>query len=205
MFARSLHVALGGLLAASLGGCLSLHPPVEPSPGAAEMRPDVFFAGASEGVGTLRLRVGRTQLVQVVSTGAFEADSAGADSVFRLDQTIRRSGHPPLRRSWTMRRISPPGAPGRYTGTLTEATGPVDVRVDGSTLRIRYSMGRGLRMEQRLVLQPDGVTAVNLSTVSLLGLPVARLFEIIRRTDGPVGAPSRAPVTSCGAAGPPRC
>ena len=181
---RAAALAVAGLTllaTVALGGCLSLHPHVDPTVGAPEMRPDVFFDGPSEGLGTLRMRVGWTQMVRVESRGAYDADST-----FRLVQSIRRGEGAPTTRSWTMRRVSPPGAPPRYTGTLTDASGPVDVRVDGGTLRIAYRMGRFLRMEQRLVLQADGLTAVNLSTVSFLGLPVARLFEIIRRAE-PVG------------------
>ncbi len=159
-------------LAALLGGCFSLHPRVAPTPGAPEMRPDVFFDGASEGNATLRLRVGRTQFVHVESRGAYQSDST-----FRLVQTVRRGSDAQTTRSWTMRRVSTPGAPARYTGTLTDASGPVNVRVDGSTLRIGYRMGRFLRMDQRLLLQSDGQTAVNLSTVSFLGLHHPRLFE----------------------------
>ncbi len=164
------------LLPFLLGGCLSLHPQVTPASGAPTFSPERFFAGTTEGVGTLRLRVGRTQLVQVESRGTFMADST-----FQLAQTIRRGTSAPSTRTWQMHRT----APGRYTATLTDASGPVTATVEGATLRIRYPMGRFTRMEQRLVLQPGGRTAVNLSTVSFLGVPLARLFETIRRPEAP--------------------
>ncbi len=158
--------------ACASAGCLALGAP-RPAPDGPELRPERFFDGTTTGLGTLAIRGRGTQMVRVESTGR-----AGADGVFELVQTIRLGDGPPRTRTWTMR----PTGPDTYTGTLTDARGPVDVRVDGSRLTIRYAMpGPWVRMRQTLTLMPDGQTALNTSTVTVLGVPWARLSEQIRR------------------------
>ena len=51
-------------------------------------------------------------------------------------------------------------------------------------LHIRYLLSKpAVRMEQRLYLEPDGQSALNLSTVRFLGIPIARLEERISRVE----------------------
>ena len=88
-------------------------------------------------------------------------------------------------RTWTFERLGP----GRLGGTLSDAVGPVEATVEGPRLTLRYPMGGGLAMTQRLTLSPDGRSARNLATVRWQGVPVARLDETIRRR-GPAAAPS---------------
>ena len=52
--------------------------------------------------------------------------------------------------------MQPSGA-NHFTGSLTDAAGPVDVVVAGNTATIRYVMKDGnLQVEQQLTLQPNG-------------------------------------------------
>ena len=173
------------LLAAALAlsGCLTAHPRVPaPSrplgPPAPTFTPDAFFAGHTRGLGVLYVRLKSPELLCVNGYG-----EAQPDGTFRLDQTVTHADGRTEERTWVMRRETPT----RYTATLTDAAGEVTAEVEGRELFIRYPMGGGLSMRQHLVLQPDGRTALNLSTVFALGvLPVARLNEQIQKTDARV-------------------
>ena len=73
--------------------------------------------------------------------------------------------------------------PGRYRGTLTEASGPVTGEVVGNRLTLAFPMRGGLRVRQWLYLQPGGQVARNRLVVTKLGVPVASLDEVITRLD----------------------
>ena len=164
------------LAPALLAGCLAAHPPAEPVPAAPPFDPFAFFEGPTRGLGTLHVRGRASEIVRVEGFG-----EALSDGTFRLVQTVMRGDGEPSRRTWTLRRT----APGRYAGTLTDAAGEVSAEAEGSRLRIRYRMGPATTMAQTLTLQPGGRVALNLATVRVLGVPVARLNEQIRRLDGP--------------------
>ena len=68
-----------------------------------------------------------------------------------------------------------------YTGTLSDAKGPISAKVSGNELNIRYKTKDGLDVEQWLFLQPGGETAVNHMVVRKLGVTVASLEETIRK------------------------
>lgn len=155
----------------ALSGCL----PPQPKPAAPDdpmFSPESFFEGSTAGSGILHIRGRSPESVQVESVGTFQPDG-----VFRLDQRIVIGDDPPRNRSWTMQRDSS----GEYDVTLSDAAGPVTLVVNGSELLIRYRMGSVTRMSQRLVLRPDGQSAMNHATVTVLGIPWARLEEEIVR------------------------
>ncbi|GAB6195939.1 hypothetical protein [Lysobacter xanthus] len=136
-----------------------------------------MFEGASQGHGTLQIGVGRPREFTVDSRGHRDADGT-----LRLRQTIRMAGEPPRMRDWVLR---PAAAPGHYTFTLSDATGPGVAVVDGSRLTLRYAPRRGLRLRQVLDLAADGRTLANRGRITLLGLPIGRLDETIVRVDAP--------------------
>lgn len=94
-----------------------------------------------------------------------------------LDQTIREANKPPSLRRWTIRRV----AQDRYTGTLTDAVGPVTAEIAGPRAEIRYMMRHGLIVQQQLAQQRDGTTVLNRLVVRKFGARVATLNETIRR------------------------
>ena len=155
------------------GGCLPAlpHTATHPTPAFDAV---AFFEGRTEGLGTLTVRTRAPEIVRVESVGTPRPDGG-----LRLHQTIRRGGDPATERTWEL----VPVGPGRYTGTLTDADGPVEAWTEGDRLYIRYGMGGGLSMRQELTLQPRGDLALNLATVRFLGVPIARLSEQIRRVD----------------------
>lgn len=114
----------------------------------------------------------RSQQVMVTGRGVVTSDGE-----IVLDQDVQRGSAPPSRRTWRLHRI----APGRYTGTLSDAIGPVTGEVAGNCLHLAFAMKSGLRAQQWLYLQPGGHVARNRMVVTKFGLPVASLDETIRR------------------------
>ena len=54
--------------------------------------------------------------------------------------------------------------PGKFSGTLNEAKGPVEVAVAGQSVRIRYSMKNGIKVEQTLTALPGRKAVDNHTT-----------------------------------------
>lgn len=134
--------------------------------------PVAFFQGQTHGTGTLHILFHRAQTTDVRGIGVMAAGGG-----ITLDQQVTREDGVPKRRTW---RLRPIGA-GRYTGTLTDAVGPVYAETRGSALRITFAMKGGLKVEQALHLRPGGQVALNTMTVRKLGIVVARLEERIER------------------------
>jgi hypothetical protein len=81
-------------------------------------------------------------------------------------------------RKWVMRS----DGPDHFTGSLSDATGPVDVIVRGDTATIRYKMKGGLDIRQSMQLQ-DGRTLANHVTAKRFGLRFASVEGTIRKLD----------------------
>ncbi|MEA3058101.1 MAG: hypothetical protein QOF34_916, partial [Sphingomonadales bacterium] len=89
-------------------------------------------------------------------------------------------GDKPVRtRKWVMR----PAGPNHFSGTLTDATGPVDIVVSGDTATVRYTMTGGLSVVQQMRLQADGRTLSNHVDARKFGLKFARVDGTIRKLD----------------------
>ena len=174
---------LGLLLLSVAAGCLPALPRTETQT-TPTFDPVAFFEGHTAGLGTLTIRGRSPVVVHVESVGTVRPDG-GLD----LRQQVRRGDDPPSERSWTFR----PTEPGRYVGTLTDASGEVEAWTEGNRLHIRYPMGWATSASQDLTLEPGGQLALNLMTVRFLGIPVARLTEQIRRVHGAAGGPSGGP------------
>lgn len=132
-----------------------------------------FFTGRTHGDGQLSKMFSKPVNVSVDSIGRRQGDT------LILDQRIQEGPSPPSVRRWTMRPI----APNHYTGTLTDAKGPVDVLITGPRADIRYTTKAGFNVEQRLILQSDEKTILNRLRAHKFGVPVATLNETIRKLD----------------------
>lgn len=134
--------------------------------------PITFFEGHTHGEGDLRKLFGKPVHITVDSIGR------RVPGGLILDQTIRKAnGPPPSTRRWAISRV----AQNRYTGTLTDAVGPVTAEVVGPRAEIAYSMRRGLKVEQQLTQQPGSKSVLNQLRVHKLGVLVATLTETITR------------------------
>jgi hypothetical protein len=133
-----------------------------------------FFEGRTEGKGTLKVALSGPRALAVQSRGQMQRDGT-----LVLRQTIEESGKAPRNREWRIREV----APGRYAGTLTDATGPVTGETQGNRVRIRYRMKGGLDVEQWLTPAPGGRSARNSMTIRKFGLTFASVEETIRKLD----------------------
>ncbi|RXD07059.1 DUF3833 family protein [Sphingomonas sp. UV9] len=158
--------ALALLLAACAGG-----PPV-PVTTTPPFVAERFFAGRLDGVGTLKIILHGPTTTHVASIG-----TVAPDGTLILDQHIEQPGKPARDRQW---RIRPLGN-GRYTGSLTDASGPVTGETSGNRLHLAFPMKGGLRVDQWLTLSTDAQVAQNHMIVRKLGVTVARLDETIRK------------------------
>jgi hypothetical protein len=143
------------------------------SPARARFDPVEFFRGHSEGRGELKILLQSPVRVDVKSEGRTEKDGT-----LLLIQRIHQHGQEPRTRYWRLKRQSAT----HFTGTLTDAGGPVTVDVIGERARIRYRMKNRMSVEQWLT--PAGRNIVsNQMRVRRFGVVVARLSETIRKLD----------------------
>ena len=133
-----------------------------------------FFAGRTQGEGVLNVMMSGRRSVRVSSVGRREADGWIA-----LDQDIAEEGKPARSRSWRLREV----APGRYSGTLTDAEGPVTGAATGNRLHLSFRMRGGMDVDQWLTLAADRRSARNVLRVRKFGMTVAALDETIRKLD----------------------
>lgn len=154
----------------ALAGCATtVQLPADPD---AAFDPVAFFTARSQGQGRLHQLFSSPKRLQVESLG--QPDGRGG---LVLTQAIRQGAKAPRTRTWTMWRVGP----NRFTGTLTDAVGPVSVTTSGPRATIRYPMKGGLQVQQQLALQRDGRTLLNHLEVRKWGVRVARVEETIRR------------------------
>ncbi|WP_174292849.1 DUF3833 family protein [Sphingomonas bacterium] len=136
--------------------------------------PIAFFAGHSDGVGTLKVALSRRRGVHVAGEGQVERDGS-----LLLVQRIEQEGKPPRNRRWTLRRTGDK----TYAGELSDAVGPVEGVVSGDVLRLRFTARGGLHIRQSLTLQPGGRVIRNRLVVRKFGVRMAVLDETIRKLD----------------------
>ena len=159
-------------LACSLiASCAPGPPQAAREPGSA-FDPIAFFTGHSHGEAVLDQLFKGNRAVRVDSLG--RRDERGT---LVLTQRIAVEGEAARTRQWVMR----PLGGGRFTGKLTDASGPVDIRTIGRAIRIRYPMKGGLHVEQWLVPRPGGRALDNRLSVTKWGIEVARLKERIEK------------------------
>lgn len=152
--------ALAGLLLLQVAPALSI--------------PERFFLGRTEGQGTATVIMSGSHQVRQRGTGRLAPDGS-----LQLEQVVEEEGKPPRRRTWRLERVGP----NRFTGTISDARGPVTGTVDGATLHITYRAAEGPNVEQWVTVQPGGRTATNRMVFRRFGVRVATMEEVIRRVD----------------------
>jgi len=160
-------------LALSALAALLLALQAAPAPGA--FAPEQFFVGRTEGQGIVHVLLSGRHAVRDRSRG--HIDRGGA---LVIDQIVEEEGKPARRRVWRLVRA---GAD-RFTGTISDARGPVTGRVLGNVLHLSYRSNEGgIWVEQWITLLPGGRIARNRMAFSRFGLSVATLESTIRRVD----------------------
>jgi hypothetical protein len=133
-----------------------------------------FFAGRTHADNVLKVVFKKPVRLIVDSVGG-----RGDRGDFVLIDTVHEGDKPVRQRKWIMRQ----SGPGHFTGSLTDATGPVDIAVSRDTATITYMMKGGLKVEQELQLQPDGKTLRNHVVAKKLGLKFAHVDGTVRKLD----------------------
>ncbi|MGI9090029.1 MAG: DUF3833 family protein [Gemmatimonadaceae bacterium] len=158
-----------------VSGCLSASPLHTSATEAPEFRPEAFFAGVTHGEGTLVQRGKGPRKLRVEGLGQPEPGGT-----FRLEQTVTFDDGATERRTWHLRQMSAH----TYMGIISDASGKVSAETKGNRFHLRYLLRKpAVYMEQYLYLQPDGRTVLNVATVTVIGIPWARLSEKITRSD----------------------
>ena len=137
--------------------------------------PEHFFAGRTEGSGTVQMIVGGSHKVRDVSRGRL--DKSGA---LILEQIVYEEGKPTRRRSWRLARAGG----NRIAGTISDAVGPVTGEMRGNVLHLKYrAKEANAQVEQWITLHPNGRTASNRMIFRKWGLKAATLESTIRKLD----------------------
>ncbi|MEO6716725.1 MAG: DUF3833 family protein [Novosphingobium sp.] len=139
---------------------------------AAAVDPVAFFTGSTQGVGQIKKMFSAAHRTVTYGHGVVRADG-----VLVLDHRVEEQGEAVRVRRWLLHETGP----GHFSGSLSDASGPVSATVTGNRLGIRYTMRGGMRVDQVLTFAPGGQSASNVMKISKFGMTVATLTETIRR------------------------
>jgi hypothetical protein len=132
-----------------------------------------FFSGRTHAENDLRIVFHRPTKLIVDSVGKREGGE------FVQTDTVHEGDKPVRTRVWRTHEIGP----GHFGGTLSDATGPVDIAVHGSNVVIRYTMKGGLDITETMALQEDGRTLSNHVIAKKFGMTFAHVDGAIRKLD----------------------
>jgi hypothetical protein len=130
-----------------------------------------FFEGRTESLSTIKLMMRKPYRSKTTGEGEIN------DGVLHLVQRVHEEGKPPFERRWRMRHV----APGRFTGTMSEAIGQVHVDKVGERYRFRFKMKGNISIEQWLIPLPGGTSARSKTSIRKFGLTVGRSEGTIRK------------------------
>ena len=134
--------------------------------------PMQFFEGRTEGTGTIRILLGKAFVTRSVGHGRFERDGT---MVFV--QRVVDQGRPARERRWKIRQTGPR----HFTGTMSEAIGPVTIEEIAGRFRFRFRMKGNLSVEQWLIPLAGGTAARNTLTIRKFGVKVATSEGMLRK------------------------
>jgi hypothetical protein len=98
-----------------------------------------FFEGVTEGAGTLDVIMHKETATRNVGRGEIRPD--GSLSLVQRIEEQRRSPH---MRYWVIRQVTP----GHFSGSMSDASGPVTIDQVGSRYRFRFRISGGMSVEQ---------------------------------------------------------
>ncbi len=146
-----------------------------PAPASAQQLDMIaFFTGRTHADNVIKIALHHPHKLIVDSIGG-----RNKEGEFVLIDTVQEEGEPVRKRTWVMR----PAGLNHFTGTLSDAIGPVDLVVSGDGATIRYTMKQGgLKIVQQLHLNRDG-TLANHVVARKFGLKFAEADGTIRKLD----------------------
>jgi len=140
--------------------------------GEAIAHPLKFFEGRTFTEGTIKIMLSKPSRSRTHGVGTVRPDGTLA-----LVQKVEDQGKPPRERRWLIRQV----APGRFTGTMSEASGPVTIEQVSGRYRLRLKVAGGYNVEQWLTPLPDGKSARSNLTVRKLGIVVATGEGLVKK------------------------
>lgn len=148
------------------------------APAAADSGPKLdmlgFFTGKTHADNVIKIAMQGSHKLTVDSVGG-----RNKQGEFILIDDIQEEGKPARKRTWAMHSAGPD----HFTGSLSDAIGPVDVVLSGNVATIRYTMrDGGLKIEEQLALQPNG-TLSNHVVARKYGLKFATIEGTVRKAD----------------------
>jgi hypothetical protein len=146
-----------------------------PAGAAAPVDPLRFFEGRTETAGTMKLMFKKPYGTHSLGRGRIEPDGT-----LVLVQQVREDSKPMRERQWRIRRTGR----GHYSGTMSEATGPVTIDQLGSGYRFRFRMKGNLSVEQWLTPLAGGMAATNRLTIRKFGMTVGTSEGMVRKLSG---------------------
>jgi hypothetical protein len=134
--------------------------------------PFAFFEGITESVGTLDILMRKPTATRAVGRGEIRPDGS-----LSLVQRVEDEGRSPHLRYWLIRQL----APGHFSGSMSEASGPVTIDRVGTRYRFRFKISGGMAVEQWLTPSADGRSASSDMTVRRFGIAVASARATVRK------------------------
>ena len=133
-----------------------------------------FFTGKTHGDNIIRIAFHHPHKLLVDSVGG-----RNKEGEFVLIDNVQEEGKPARKRTWVMHPVSAD----HFTGSLSDAKGPVDIVVSGNSATIHYVMkDGGLKIEEQLQVQNDG-TLANHVMARKFGMKFAQADGTIRKLD----------------------
>jgi hypothetical protein len=133
-----------------------------------------FFTGKTHADNVIKVAMHGPHKLIVDSVGGHNKEGE-----FVLIDNVQEEGKPARKRTWAMRAAGP----NHFTGSLSDAQGPVDIVVSGDTATVRYTMKEGgVKIVQELKLQPNG-TLINRTIARKFGMKFGQVDGTIRKLD----------------------
>ena len=134
-----------------------------------------FFTGRTHADNIIKIALHSPHKLIVDSIGGHNKEGE-----FVLIDTVHEEGKPVRTRTWVMH----PVGPDHFTGSLSDAIGPVDVVVRGNSATISYIMRDGhLRIAQQIELEENGKSLSNHVVAKKFGLTFAHVDGTIHKLD----------------------
>lgn len=143
-----------------------------PTSAGSESNPLSFFEGVTASVGTMSVVMRKPVVTKSTSRGTL-----GPDGSLSLLQRVEEQGKPVHLRRWLIRQV----APGHFSGSMSEAVGPVTIDQEGGRFHFRFKMKGGLSVDQWFTPLEGGRSATTDMTVRKFGFAVASSHGIVRK------------------------
>lgn len=151
---------------------ISLAIPIAPARAERMLEPLRFFEGRTELFSMVKVMMKKPYRSQTLGRGQILPDGS-----LSLVQQVQEQGKPTSHRRWLIREVSP----GRFTGTMSDAVGPVQIQQIGGKFVFKFRMKGKLAVEQWIMPLPGGKSAKSKVTVKKLGVRVATSEGTIRK------------------------